>query len=73
VSHENAGDLRKLGKDFTEQDHVVRVGRPQNSLVRNYYYSIEKDLNCIAERTTNTNVGVVNLAKGQRAVDEQEG
>jgi hypothetical protein len=34
-----------------------------NSLDRNYYYSVEKDVNFIAERTANTNVGPVNLFK----------
>jgi hypothetical protein len=37
------------------------VGGPGNSLDRNQYYSVEKDVNFIAERTTNTNVGFVNL------------
>jgi hypothetical protein len=37
------------------------VGGPGNSLDRNYYYSVEKDVNFIAERTANTNVGRANL------------
>jgi hypothetical protein len=39
------------------------VGQPGNSLDRNYYYSSEKDINFIAERTANTNVEFVNLFK----------
>jgi hypothetical protein len=37
------------------------VGRPRSSLDRNYNYSIEKDINFIAERTGNTHVGFFNL------------
>jgi hypothetical protein len=37
------------------------VGGPGNSLDRNHHYSIEDDLNFIAERTPNTNVEFVNL------------
>jgi hypothetical protein len=37
------------------------VGGAGNSLDTNYQYSIENDLNFIAERTSNTNVGVVGL------------
>jgi hypothetical protein len=37
------------------------VGGPQNSLDRNHHYSIEDNLNYIAEGTSNTNVGFVNL------------
>jgi hypothetical protein len=54
-------DLGKLGKDLTKQDHIVIVGGPGNSLDRNYSYSIEKDINFIAERTANTNVEFVSL------------
>jgi hypothetical protein len=46
---------------ITKQDHIVIVGGPGNSLDRNHYYSVEKDVNFIAERTANTNVGLVNL------------
>jgi hypothetical protein len=53
-------DLGKLLKDLTKQDHIVVVGGPGNSLDRNYNYSIE-DIHYIAERTTNTNVEIVNL------------
>jgi hypothetical protein len=38
------------------------VGGPGNSLDRNYNYSTEKNINFIAEKTTNTNVGFVNLS-----------
>jgi hypothetical protein len=54
-------DLRKLGEDFTKQDHTVIVGGPENSLDRNYNYLLEKDINFIADRIANTNVGFVNL------------
>jgi hypothetical protein len=37
------------------------VGEPGNSLDRNYHYQIEKNINFIAERTSNNNVGFVNL------------
>jgi hypothetical protein len=37
------------------------VGGPGNSLDRNFHYSIENDLNFIADGTLNTNVGVVSL------------
>jgi hypothetical protein len=39
------------------------VGGPGNSLDGNYYYSVEKDVSFIAERTANTDVGCVNLFK----------
>jgi hypothetical protein len=54
-------DPRKLGKNLTKRDHVVIVGGPGNSLNRNYHYSIEKDINFIVEKTSNTNVGFVGL------------
>jgi hypothetical protein len=54
-------DLGKLGKGLTKQDHIAIVGGPGNSLDRNHYYSVEEDVNFITERTTNTNVGLVNL------------
>jgi hypothetical protein len=53
-------DLGKPGKNLTKQDHIIIVGGPGNSLNRNHY-SIEDDLNFIAERTSNKNVGCVNL------------
>jgi hypothetical protein len=56
-------DLGKLGKGLTKQDHIVIMGGPGNSLDRNYYCSVEKDVNFIAERTANTNVGLVNIIK----------
>jgi hypothetical protein len=37
------------------------VGGARNSLDVNQYYSVDKDINFIAERTSNTNVGFVNL------------
>jgi hypothetical protein len=54
-------DLGKLGKGLTKQDNIVIVGGPGNSLDRNHYYSVEKDVNFIAERTANTNVGLVSF------------
>jgi hypothetical protein len=54
-------DLGKLGKDRTKQDHIVIVGGPGNILDRNHYYSVENNVNFIAERTANTNVGLFNL------------
>jgi hypothetical protein len=36
------------------------VGGPGKSLDRNYHYQIEKDINFIAERTSNTNVRFIN-------------
>jgi hypothetical protein len=54
-------ELGKLGKNLTKRDHVVIVGGPGNKLDRNYHYSIEKDINFIAERTSSTNVGFVGL------------
>jgi hypothetical protein len=55
-------DLGKLGKGLTKQDHII-VGGSGNSLDRNYYHSVEKDANFIAERAANTNVGPVKLFK----------
>ena len=60
---ENVEDLENLGKDLTKKDRIVIVGGPGNSLDRNLKYSIEKDLNFIAKRTNNTNVGFVNLLR----------
>jgi hypothetical protein len=57
-------DLWKLGKDFNKRDHIVTVGGPGQSLDRNYHYQIEKDINFIAGRKSNTNVGFVNLFEG---------
>jgi hypothetical protein len=37
------------------------VGGPENSLDRSYYYTTDKDLKYIAERTNNTIVGFVSL------------
>jgi hypothetical protein len=58
-----AEDVRELGKDFIKQDHTVIVGGAGNSLYINNDYSIDKDLNFIAERTSYTNVGSVNLLR----------
>jgi hypothetical protein len=60
-----AEDSKNLGKNLTKQDHILIQGEPGNRLGRNYYSSVEKDINLIAERTSNTNVGFVNLFKMQ--------
>jgi hypothetical protein len=39
------------------------MGGPGNSLGRNYHYSIEVDVNVIAERTVNINLGFINVFK----------
>jgi hypothetical protein len=54
-------DLGNLGKHLTKRDHIVIVGGPGNSLGRNHHYSVEKDIDFIAESTRNTNVRFVNL------------
>jgi hypothetical protein len=54
-------DIGKIRKGLTMQDHIIIVGEPGSSLDRNYHYSIENDLDFIAERTSNTTVGFVNL------------
>jgi hypothetical protein len=41
----------------------VIVGGSGNSLDRNYHYSAEENVDSIAERTFNTNVGFINLFK----------
>jgi glycerol dehydrogenase-like iron-containing ADH family enzyme len=56
-------DVRKLSKDLNKQDHIVIVGGAGNSLDVNQDYSIDKDLNFIAERTSNTNMGFVNFLR----------
>jgi hypothetical protein len=43
---------------FTRTPHL-----PKTSVDINQYYSVVKDLNFIAERTSNTNVGFVNLLR----------
>ena len=68
----NVEDLENLSKDLTKKNHTVIVGGPENSLDRNYNYSIKKDLNSIARSTGHTNVGSVGLLSRQ-AVDEQKG
>jgi hypothetical protein len=45
------------------QDHIVIVRGTWNSQNVNQDYSIDKDLNLIAERTSNRNVGFVNLLR----------
>jgi predicted metal-dependent enzyme (double-stranded beta helix superfamily) len=57
-------DVRKLGKDLTKQDHIVTVRGAQNSPDINQNYSSDKFLIFITERTSNTNVGFVNLFRG---------
>jgi hypothetical protein len=56
-------DVRKLGKDLTKQDRIVTVGEAGNSLDINQDCSIDKGLNFIRERTSNSNVGFVNLLR----------
>jgi hypothetical protein len=60
-----AEDLGNLGEDLTNQDHIVIVGGPGNSLDSKYHYSIEEDLTFIAKRTSHTNVGLVDLFRRQ--------
>jgi hypothetical protein len=55
--------VENLSKDLTRKDHIVIVGGPENSLDRNYNYSIEKHLNSIARSTGHTNVGFVGLLR----------
>jgi hypothetical protein len=56
-------DTGELGKELTKQHHIIIVGGPENSLERNYHYSIENDLIFMAERISNTSVGFVSLFK----------
>jgi len=58
-----AEDVRKLSKGLTKQNHIVIVGGAGNSLDMNQYYSVDKGVNFNAERTSNTNVGFVNLLR----------
>jgi hypothetical protein len=44
--------------------HIIIVGGPGNILDKNCHYSIENDLNFIAERKSNTSVGSVKLFEG---------
>ena len=55
-----AEDLRQLGNNLTKRDHI-KMGGPGNSLDRNYHYTIVMDINLIAEKSNNRNVGFVNL------------
>jgi hypothetical protein len=56
-------DPGKLGNYLTKRDYIIiiRVEGPGNSLDRSYHYSNKKDINFIAERVNNTNVGFSNL------------
>jgi hypothetical protein len=56
-----AEDIGMIHKGLNKQDHIIIMGGPRNSLDRNYHYSMENYLNFIAERTSNTSVGFVNL------------
>jgi len=40
---------------------ILKMGEPGNSLDRNYHYSVEKDINFIAEKSNNRNVRFVSL------------
>jgi hypothetical protein len=53
-------DLRKLGNNLTKQDHI-KIGRPGNSLDRNYHYSLVKEINLIPEKSNNRNVRFLNF------------
>jgi len=55
-----AENLWKLGNNLTERDHI-KMGGPGNCLDRNYHYSTAKDINFIAEKSNNRNVGFVSL------------
>jgi hypothetical protein len=57
-------DIGKLGKRLAKQDHIIIVGGPGSSLERNYHDAIENYLNFIAERTSCTGVGFVDLLRG---------
>jgi hypothetical protein len=46
-----SNDAEVLGKVVKILPSRITLGVPGNSLVRNYNYSIEKDINFIAERT----------------------
>jgi len=52
--------LRKLGRFYQARSYCY-IGTARNSLDRNYNYQIEKDINSIARRKCNTNVGFINL------------
>jgi hypothetical protein len=58
-------NFSKLGKNLTTQVNTVTLGGPRTSLDRIYNYSIEKDINFIAESTANINMGSVNLFQRQ--------
>jgi hypothetical protein len=52
------GDIGKIHKGFTKQYHIITVAGPGNSLDRNYHYSIENDLNFIAQRDIKHQCGI---------------
>jgi hypothetical protein len=54
-------DIGKLGEGLTKQDHVIIMGGPGKSLKSNYHYSVQNDLNFIAESISNIDVGFVKL------------
>jgi hypothetical protein len=57
-------DLRSLGRFYQARSYCY-IATARNCLHRNYYYQIEKDINSIARRKSNTNVGFVNLFERQ--------
>ena len=57
-----AEDLGKLGNKLIKPDNIIIIVRePGHSLVRNHHYSNKKDINFIAERSSNMNVRFANL------------
>jgi len=56
-------NMGKLGHCLTKGDHIIIVGGPGNSQDINYRYSVEKDVDFMAERTRNIDVRFVNLFK----------
>ena len=56
--------LGNLGKDRTKRDHVIIVGGSRNSLDRNDHNSVEKYINFIAERSSNTNSDLQTSSRG---------
>jgi hypothetical protein len=53
------GELKALSKHLTNDDHVIIVGGPGNSLDRDLNYKIENDMDDIAKNSIHTNVGFV--------------
>jgi hypothetical protein len=65
-SDAHANDVKDMGnihKGHTK-DLIIILGEPGNILDKNCHYSIENDLNFIAEMKSNTSVGSVNLFEG---------